>query len=110
MADVELPVIEEKAEEKKVEDLKFPALGNGPAVFYETERHELWMGIPFDKVNDPNMVTACLDRAKYESLIYLSNYHQTLMRKKQLEISPLGGKIKKTMNDLFQKGKSLITH
>lgn len=96
------------AEQPAVEEHKFPALPNGPSAFYETDLHEFWVGIPFDKIMDPNLVTAAIDRAKYDALVYLGAYHQDRARKNALSLSPTGNRIKKTMNDLFEKGKSLI--
>ncbi len=98
-----------KATEPKPEEPRFPSLANGPAVVYENERHEVWVGIPFDKIMEPTLVMACLDRAKYDALLFLSNYHAQLRARQQLSVSPLGGKIKKTMSDIFAAGKSLIS-
>ncbi len=102
---VEVPKEEPKPEEKLV----FPSLANGPAVVYENERHEVWIGLPLDKVMDPTMIMACIDRSKYDALVFLSQHHAQLRARQQLAVSPLGGKMKRTMKDIFEAGKNLIS-
>lgn len=92
-------------ESPKQEQVAFPALGKGPAVFYETDKHEVWIGIPLNLVGEPSFVLAAIDRAKYEALIYLQQHMISVAQRKQLEASPLGLSIKKTMTDLFGKKK-----
>lgn len=82
------------------EKINFPVLKRGPAVFYEDERHEIWIGLPLrikvgeqEAVIDPLSLTVHLDRSKFDSLIYLSQDQRSLMeqeaRKKSLEKSGL---------------------
>jgi hypothetical protein len=105
------PETEVNPEETKAEApvFVFPSLENGPAVVYENERHEVWVGIPFSKVPDPNMVTATLDRAKYEALMYLSSFHQAMAARQKLQVSPVGKRVQNSLSNLFAKGKSLIS-
>lgn len=90
---------------EKHEDVTFPQLPNGPAVFYETERDEVWIGIPFKQIGEPSFVLAAIDRAKYEALIYLQQHMIKVMNRKKFEVSPLGQRVKQTMADLFGKKK-----
>ena len=110
-----MPDVETKPEELKEaapqapepEEYKFPNIDKGAGVFYEDEKHQVWIGLPLEAFGDPTVLMAAIDGSKMAALTYLSRYHQYLVRKAQLEIGPAGKKIQGTMNDLFKKGKEV---
>lgn len=67
------------------DDTKFPVLANGPALFYDEDRGECWFGIPFEKIADPHLVVASFDRAKYDALLNLQKFHQSVARRQALK-------------------------
>lgn len=92
------------------EEPKFPSLEKGPALFYENDKHYLWLGIPFEKIGDPVFLMAAFDRAKFDALNYFGQYAMEMIRRRQLQVSPAGKRIADTMKGIFEKGKSLISH
>lgn len=75
---------EETAPEIEAPKYVFPNLDKGPAAFYDDEARVAWLGIPFDKVNDPSFVLASVDRCKFDFLNYLGKYMMDNMRLKAL--------------------------
>lgn len=80
---------------KSEETVVFPQLAKGSAVFYETERHEIWIGVPLrnaaqtkegeriDVPIEPLLVSLALDRAKYEGVAYLMQDRGAFMEEQQ---------------------------
>lgn len=65
--------------------VKFPDISKGPALFYEDERKEVWLGIPLMAVADPNLLVAAFDRAKWDALQHLARFQQQLIAKAKIE-------------------------
>lgn len=87
---------------KQDENVTFPKIPNGPAVFYETDRHEAWIGIPFDLTNNPMVIMAALDGAKMQVLGHCDAYLQERARREQLKISPVGKMAQGVINKIFK--------
>ncbi len=114
---LDLPKIEEKpaevtAAEPAKEEFKFPSLAKGAGVFYEDDKHEVWIGVPLEAASDPTVLMATIDGAKMSSLGYLIQYHQHLARKAALQVTPGGKRIQQGLKETFKgvaaKAKSFI--
>lgn len=103
-----VPPVPEAPAAPKVEDIKFPVLDKGPAVFYDDGSHQVWLGIPFKMVDNPLFVLTALDRAKQDVLMYLSRHQAEMMKaehdkretKNKFGLGPL--------KNLFDKAGKLI--
>lgn len=109
--------------EKKELPVTFPGLGKGSSVFYETDRHEVWIGIPLRNAVttqegetiqipiEPLLVSLALDRAKYESVAYLmqdrNSFVEDQQRKKTLTDKGILTRATESLSGAF-KGFSAI--
>ncbi len=107
----------------------FPALSKGPAVFYESERHEVWVGLPLRQTIaladgltqelpcDQLMTTLALDRAKYEAVLHLLHDRQELIeahqRKQELSqsgvLTRVGAGLKHAAAGLVRAGQQAVS-
>lgn len=105
----------------------FPVLQRGPAVFYETDRHEVWVGLPLRQmvptvegpveVNvDAFSLAIHLDRAKYDTLIHLAADQKDLHEKRQRQqtfertglFTKIGNGLKQAASGLVLAGQQAV--
>lgn len=89
--------------------VRFPEMPNGPAVFYDDERSEVWVGIPFKQMDNAIFVTAFLDRAKFDTLAHLQKHQMKMIEESKKNKLHLPGRVKKSISDIMGKAKSLIS-
>lgn len=99
-----------KPQEKSTESpsVGFPILDKGPAVFYDNDRHQVWIGLPLEQVNDPTMLMAAIDWSKLQTLAHRNDYIMQLMKRKQFEASPTGERISKMLKGIWPGKEHLV--
>lgn len=96
------------APDEELKNIGFPMLDKGPAVFYDNAKHHVWIGLPLDQVNDPTMLMAAIDWSKLQTLNHRNEYVTQILKRKQFEASPEGGRIARMLKEAFRKEKSII--